>query len=310
MGATDGAEGGTAGTRAADASPGLDASDGSIDGAASGGGASIATKCDPSSAFGPVTRLDSLNDQMYSTGTVFVDGDVAYFGAQRSENSDWEMFSAAGDPKADSFQTAHLLANVNTPDDEGGPILSSDGLTLFFNSSPKGQKSSSVYYAKRRSRADDFTEPQPLASVGSLGSVGVDSISPEGTTIYLESSRSPGNQDLYQAKSGASGVFGAPTPIDELNTDHDEFGIVISSDGLTVYFATTRENYGGGNIWVAHRAHVDAPFADLRPVTELNSIYVDAPTWLSPDGCTLYVIRGHNNAYWMNVARRTPPTAP
>jgi hypothetical protein len=62
----------------------------------------------------------------------------------------------------------------------------------------------------------------------------------------------------------------------------------VSRDGLTIYFASSRGLKRGSRIWVARRAKDVEPFGSPEPIAELEPASDDAPTWLSPDGCTLW----------------------
>jgi hypothetical protein len=67
---------------------------------------------------------------------------------------------------------------------------------------------------------------------------------------------------------------------------------VASADGRWLYFASSRA--GGGakgelDIWVAHRVDLASPFGAPVNVAELNTASADRPSWISSDGCRMYL---------------------
>lgn len=82
-----------------------------------------------------------------------------------------------------------------------------------------------------------------------------------------------GRTDIWRARRGAVGAaFGEPENVAELNTDADDTGAWLSSDGLTVFFASNRAGGQGGlDFWRAARASADASFGPAEMVEGLNT---------------------------------------
>jgi Tol biopolymer transport system component len=70
----------------------------------------------------------------------------------------------------------------------------------------------------------------------------------------------------------------------------DAFSPAISSDELTIYFASSRS--GNNDIWRANRASTAQPFDTPTHVDELASPSQDFPSSISPDGCRIYFWSG------------------
>src|SRR5262249_54023858 len=104
--------------------------------------------CDTNAAFTALTSLSAIDDLFYSVQSAFLDGSTLYFSARQIATGDYDLFATTGDPETDSFPPASRLANVNGTYDDGAPVLSFDGLTLYFNSSSNGSDLD-IYYAKR-----------------------------------------------------------------------------------------------------------------------------------------------------------------
>jgi hypothetical protein len=70
---------------------------------------------------------------------------------------------------------------------------------------------------------------------------------------------------------------------------------VISADGLSLYFASNRAGSQGStnssDVWVARRQTKADAFGTPTNVAELSSPDEDIPSWLSADGCRMYVAR-------------------
>ena len=81
----------------------------------------------------------------------------------------------------------------------------------------------------------------------------------------------PGQQhDIFFAtRDDASGKFGDPEPLDELNTTGDEYKAMLTDDGLTIYF--DRKPVGAGySIMTATRPSLAADFVNDAPVSNVN----------------------------------------
>jgi hypothetical protein len=91
--------------------------------------------------------------------------------------------------------------------------------------------------------------------------------------------------------------------IAELDSAADEGMPTLSSDELVIYFA--RRNPTTYDTFRATRTDAGAMFGSVVAVTELNMANVDdAPTWLSPDGCRLYLESSRSGNFDIYVAER------
>lgn len=78
----------------------------------------------------------------------------------------------------------------------------------------------------------------------------------------------------------------------EINTNVYDAHPRISGDGLTLYYSSMRTDGGalaGTDIWRASRTATTLPFSTPTRVAELNTASNESPTWLSPDGCVIYI---------------------
>jgi len=132
---------------------------------------------------------------------------------------------------------------INTGDEELFPILSTDGLSLFFSSGllgsarPGGLGGSDIWMARRESRDSEWTEPVNLgAPVNSSISEWAPSITADGSTMYF-SAGGFGAGNLYEVSI---------EPVVDLNAD----GIVDAADMCIMI-----DNWG-----------TDEPLCDIGPM--------------------------------------------
>ena len=163
-------------------------------------------------------------------------------------------FRRSGKGKNDFSWTPliNLGTNINTYDGwEAQPSLSADGKELFFTSSRKGSKDNDIYHSVRQNDGSWG----PAKSFDIINTDGKDK-SPffhqDGQTLYFVSSSSKERKGLggldifYVRKEGEnwSEVKNIGFPI---NTDQDELGLFVSTDGNTAYFSSFKE--GNWNIY-------------------------------------------------------------
>jgi Tol biopolymer transport system component len=84
---------------------------------------------------------------------------------------------------------------------------------------------------------------------------------------------------------------------------YDAWSPDISSDGLSLYFASSRGEYGQDDIWVATRTTINDPWGEpvnLGP--NVNSSSIDSFPSISTDGLTLFFGRG-GTTIWATDAK-------
>jgi hypothetical protein len=166
------------------------------------------------------------------------------------------------------------------------PMLSGDGLRLFFASDTRGGAGSfDLFVTTREKPTDGF-----FNVVENLGSANTEDPDfhpfARAGGVWFTSLRDSTNRAIYFAPAnGAS--FGPALKVGELESDFNDENPTPSGDGLSIYFSSDRSN-GNSDIWFAERKTTKDPFGAPRPVAELNGPSFEQPTWLSLDGCRLY----------------------
>lgn len=82
----------------------------------------------------------------------------------------------------------------------------------------------------------------------------------------------------------------------------------LTDDGLTLFYVTGPA-IGAADMYVASRRSTDEPFADLTPLSDLNSASDERDPWLSADGARFYFSSdrtGRYAIYEVDVLEREP----
>jgi Tol biopolymer transport system component len=209
-------------------------------------------------------------------------------------HADYQIYTATRASVGSAFSGSMSLASVNSPAQETSASLSNDGLRIFFDSSRAG--GTHIYVATRAATTESFGIPELVTDIMAPTGISDEAhtyIRADGRELWFTSARSGsiGGRDLYRAEANGSG-FSAPEQMMALESTGDEYLPVVSADGLTVYFASNRPGGAGSfDIWTAHRSTLSDGFGTPVPVRELNTASTELPTWLSPDGCRLYMSR-------------------
>ncbi len=262
--------------------------------------------CNPTSAFGTPQLVASLNTAGDEGAPRLSPDELeAVFNRTNAGSTDSDLYIANRASTSVGFGSATAMTSVNSTSQDYNPTLSSDGLTLFFDSTRSG---SHIWVATRSSTVASFGTPSLVATVNSNAADVQPFITADGQELWFTSNRAGGlgAYDIYRAvKSG--NAFGTPEAITALSSASDEVLPVLSADKLTAYFASDRAGGTGSvDIWVSHRSTTADGFPTPTPVTELNSTAIDYPGWISPDNCRFYLSSNRGTDYEVYVATRQP----
>jgi hypothetical protein len=251
------------------------------------GDAGTLTFCDSAKPFGLPTRLATLSSPLDENG-IALTIDQRYAIVGRSNNDAGTLYSSTRTTLDDSF-TAPTAIGIALAID-GAPSLGDDGLVLVFQSTPTLFGTIRLYITTRPSLTGTFVPPTELTSIsGTLGGGSEADPSLTPTALYYTSFQLGGTgYDLARADRAGTAVT-APALIAELASKMNDVSPAVRSDELEIYFSSMRSTTDY-DIYTAVRASKDAPWTDVHAVAELNAVGVDdAPRWISPDGCTIYL---------------------
>jgi hypothetical protein len=268
-----------------------------------------AAPCDPAKPFGAPAIIAELQSSGTEGGLRLLPDELTgFFWSTRTGGPGTaNLYVTTRPDRASPFGGVALLNNVNaTGTFQLDPTPLPNGLTLVFRSirADSGAGGDDLYSAARANAGADFAQPTPIASLNSTSNDVQPFVTADGSEVYYASDRT-GNYDIYRAAI-QGGVYGAPAPVTELNqAGVDDADPVLSADRLTIFFASTRPGgQGASDIWTATRTSTAAAFGAPTNVAELNSTAQDDPTWLSADGCRLYMSIGPMPATHIYLATR------
>ena len=240
-------------------------------------------RCDPAAAFGapvPVAGLDSdLDDQ----GARFTPDELTVVFARARTSGTTDLYLASRPTIDAAFDTPTLLGTVNSVNSELWPTLSADALLLLFDTN----RATQTYhvYLSTRATADAAFGP-PTAAVA-LADGDAQPLLANATSLYFASATRPGlgMGDIWRADIDSTGATGTPAAvIGDVNSAANEAAPAVTADERVIAFARD------GDIYLASRSSPSDGFGTATPIDGLAQMGVnEAPTWISPDGCHLYV---------------------
>ncbi len=192
---------------------------------------------------------------------------------------------------------------LNSAEREDWPVLSPDGLELYFMSErPGGYGRWDIWRSQRAGLEDSWGPPVNLGSgINDGGDNVATSISSDGLTFYLFATTGT-FADLYTAtrptkdapwgpRVNMGPVLNRPDEGDWVTMWGNDATPVISPDGLELFFSSWRPDaIGAADIYVSKRATLADPWGppeNLGPT--INTPDDDGPAAISPDGLVLFI---------------------
>jgi Tol biopolymer transport system component len=222
------------------------------------------------------------------------DGLSLYFSSARpSGYGDNDIWVAKRTSTKDAWEPAiNLGSNVNSSDMDLWPSISSDGLTLYFYSTRDGgYGSGDIWKTTRATVNDDWSQPVNLgALINSSADDGAACISADGLELYFNSNKL-GGSDLYVSRRISTlDEWGEPVYIGVLNSIYSDSGATLSSDGLIMFFQSTRTGgFGYFDLYMTTRKTINSEWSSPVNIAQpVNSPYDEIASCISHDGKTLY----------------------
>ncbi|MHC4323503.1 MAG: protein kinase domain-containing protein [Planctomycetota bacterium] len=200
---------------------------------------------------------------------------------------------------------------VNGPHDESMASISSDGLTLYFNSNRPGWD---VYMTTRPTKNDPWGQAVNVGSPINTSSVdGEPWISPDNLELHFISGRADGygKADIWVARRQTeSDPWQEPVNLGPLvNSPYQEQRFSLSPDGLLLVFGDTYYasdtprpgGYGRGDLYMTRRSSLSDPWqaaVNLGPI--VNGPFREAQPRISWDGRTLYFWTQESDGSYVN----------
>lgn len=213
----------------------------------------------PHQDFSPAVPLPAPVNSWYddSGPCLSADGLTLYFASDRPGGSgDYDLWMTTRKTAKDPWdEPVNLGPTVNSAYYDNHPSISSDGLTLYFDSRRPGvfglTGTNDIYVTRRADVNEPWGTPEPLTVINTPGNEYSPDISSDGLTLYYDSPLA--GRDLWvTTRTGPNDVWGPPThlgvPFNTASTDTDPS---LSADGTKLYFVSDRSGgYGAFDIWV------------------------------------------------------------
>ena len=143
----------------------------------------IATRPTKSSAFGagvPITELNSSFNE--ETAVMSNDQLRIYFSSSRTTMA--ALYFAERTDPAQPFSAPVLIPELDSPEIDEGPSLTTDELEIFFEST-RGGTTFDIYTARRASISDPFDPPVPVTELNTPNDDTLPFISGDGRRLYF-----------------------------------------------------------------------------------------------------------------------------
>jgi hypothetical protein len=252
--------------------------------------------CDPAKDFASPVLLQTVNSSDAEYGARLTDDELNIVFTRKQV-----AYTARRSSRSEPFGTASPLVVQN-----GAPIeawMSGDGLRLIYVQSTG--LSLDLFTATRGTVIEGFGPGMDLGKDAGPNTLEAQELQPflsdDGKELwYVHAGVGTNGSELYRSTS-SNGTFGPGGPVTEVNSPGGENLPVISRDRKTIYFSSNRPFDGGAPylVYVATRASEVGTFGTPTPLTALGTA---TPSWLSTDGCRLYVeVQGD-----IHVATRPP----
>jgi hypothetical protein len=250
--------------------------------------------------FGTPTNLGPIVNSSSSEWPPCISADSLslYFCSNRPGGyGDRDIWVSTRATKDDPWGTpVNLGPSVNSSAKEAFPFISTDGLSLFFESTrPGGYGGHDLWVTTRATKDDTWDIPVNLGPmVNGSSNDATPGISADGLSLFFESDRSVGygSFDLWVTRRATrTDPWGAAVNLGPtVNSSAWEGGPIISADGLSLYFWSQRSGgYGSTDIWVTTRETIQGNWGtpvNLGPT--VNTSVYDDPGSISADGLLLF----------------------
>lgn len=259
--------------------------------------------CDPTMPFDAPTPVPGLAGRSVISARVSPDEKTMLVSFENGSPTDYEIATATRSKTTDPFAFGAVLPVVNSPHAEYWPTLSADGKVLFFESDRSRARndagvyevgSSRIWTTSRSDVAFDFDEPRLQTLFDIDGTEAAPFLQAKGRSLYFASLARPGlgSLDLFVAEIDPSGIVGEVRNLATVNSATSDNAPVVSFDDRELYFARPDDlgNDSIRDVYVARRSTPADGFGKSERVPALSSNYDELPSWVSPDGCRVYLV--------------------
>jgi Tol biopolymer transport system component len=172
------------------------------------------------------------------------------------------------------------LAELDADGDDQGPVLTADGLTIYYHSVRADSQGADLYTATRRSPTGRFGTPVAITALATAGNDRDPALAHGGDHLYFSSDRqTPGMDSLFVATRTAA-TFSTPVLLAGLGPG--VYGPFVSDDETELFYNAD------GHLGRAIRPTPTGAWTDLGPIPELiSAVAIDGYPSLTGDGLTM-----------------------
>ena len=150
----------------------------------------------------------------------------------------------------------NLGPNINTNDGwEAQPSITADGNTIYYATARETSKDHSIDIFTAKRQADGtWGKSHPMGEeINTSGNEKSPFIHSDSKTLYFSSDgrMGAGGYDIFYSRQDSAGLWSEPKNIGHpINSDKDEHGLIVSTDGKTAYYSTNSlQGIGGYDIY-------------------------------------------------------------
>lgn len=198
-----------------------------------------------------------------------------------------------------NYKISNLGDQLNSPYSEHSPIITQDGLTMYFTSRRdhedleylkvhEGEFNENIYVSHLNAKGK-WTSPKPLESLET-------GIHHEATVMLYDEDqkmlvyKNTDLGDLYETELTEEGVWSNPKSL-KVNTKASESDAYIGHDGKILIFASSNHSHLDGDdldLYISFRQE-NGNWGNAKPLSsKINTSYDENSPFLSKDGKTLY----------------------
>jgi hypothetical protein len=247
----------------------------------------VVPRCNPAAPFGIPALVGGINSDADDLSARFSADELVVVFGRRRPSGVFDLFTATRPDRDAPFGAVSLMASVNSVNSDVWPTLSPDGLLLLFDSD-RSTAIFHIYTSRRAAVTDSFAAATPAVA---LMDREVHPMLANGRALYFASAERPGQgtSDLWRAEIDSTGATSAPVAlVGGVNSADAEDAPALTQDETQLYFRRTAGIES--DIYAASRSTAQDGFGAAAPVAGLAVAGLrETPTWISPDGCVLYV---------------------
>lgn len=172
------------------------------------------------------------------------------------------------------------LAELDADGDDQGPVLTADGLTIYYHSTRADSLAIDLYTATRRSPTGRFGTPIAVAALTTTSNDRDPALAHGGDRLYFSSDRQTPGMDSLFVTTRTGDAFNTPALLDGIGPG--VYGPFVSDDETELFYTAA------GHLCRAIRPTPAGAWTDLGPIPELMSpTAIDGYPSLTGDGLTM-----------------------